>query len=140
MAPSKRSTDKDIDSPPAWLEEMLKRWDSYIERTVQEKSCKITWVGIGERENMQSTIAFDREAVKEIIETSGDEDLLSEWNNKKIDIRRYPESQSSPSENSADPNPTPHFVLPRRNSVQSQQQVCRSMKNGTTDDHSSLNR
>lgn len=146
MAPSRRSKDTDVDAPPLWLEEILKRWDSYLQKfdrifdfmlkiqesqtsilnrlknlesnitsstgdhntealystlvkfhcdakTVQEKSCRITWVGVGEHENSQSTHAFDCEAVKEVIEASGDDELLSEWRNRKIDVRRFPEGQ-----------------------------------------------
>ncbi|KIH50203.1 hypothetical protein ANCDUO_19720 [Ancylostoma duodenale] len=59
-------------------------------RTVAEKSCRITWVGIDEQIDEPATIAFDREAVKEVIECSGDEDLLAEWRGRQIDVRRHP--------------------------------------------------
>ncbi|CAJ0593786.1 unnamed protein product [Cylicocyclus nassatus] len=65
-------------SPPAWLKEILQRWDDYFTR--------ITWVGIDEKESDHATQAFDCEAIKEVIEVSGNEELLREWNNKKIDV------------------------------------------------------
>ncbi|CAJ0601662.1 unnamed protein product [Cylicocyclus nassatus] len=111
-------------SPPAWLKEILQRWDDYFTRfdrifelvlkmqETQQVLCNslrdlnarvsalgegtfndaaITWVGIDEKESDHATQAFDREAIKEVIEASGDKELLREWNNKKIDVRRYPE-------------------------------------------------
>ncbi|EYC09155.1 hypothetical protein Y032_0062g3389 [Ancylostoma ceylanicum] len=52
-------------------------------KIVTAKSCRITWVGIGEQKDETSTKIFDREAIKEVIETSDDPDLLQEFNSGK---------------------------------------------------------
>ncbi|RCN40539.1 hypothetical protein ANCCAN_13509 [Ancylostoma caninum] len=65
-------------------------------RTVQEKSCRITWIGVGEQSDEKSTAAYDREVLAEIIESSGDPELVAEWQNRNIDIRRYPEGSARP--------------------------------------------
>ncbi|KIH63762.1 hypothetical protein ANCDUO_05935 [Ancylostoma duodenale] len=64
-------------------------------RTVQEKSCRITWIGVGEEDDDRSTAAFDREALKEIIDYSGDQELLAEWQSQNIDVRRFPERRDN---------------------------------------------
>ncbi|EYC40176.1 hypothetical protein Y032_0625g791 [Ancylostoma ceylanicum] len=64
-------------------------------RTVQEKSCRITWIGVGEKNDDRATAAFDREALKEIIDYSGDQELLAEWQSHNIDIRRFPERRDN---------------------------------------------
>lgn len=38
---------------------------------------------------------FDEEAVKEVVETSGDELLLNEFNNGRITFRRHPKQQAA---------------------------------------------
>ncbi|KIH47879.1 hypothetical protein ANCDUO_22056 [Ancylostoma duodenale] len=63
-------------------------------KIVSAKSCRVTWVGIGEREDDASTRAFDREAVREVVETSGDQELLKELNSGKIDFHRHPAVRS----------------------------------------------
>ncbi|CAJ0600806.1 unnamed protein product [Cylicocyclus nassatus] len=71
---------------------MLTKWEEYLERIVKEKECRITWVGIEEKGTPQATAAFDREAIKEVIDASGDDELVAEWTNRRIDVRRFPES------------------------------------------------
>ncbi|KIH68849.1 hypothetical protein ANCDUO_00812 [Ancylostoma duodenale] len=62
-------------------------------KIIDAKSCGITWVGRGEQENENATRVFDREALKEVIESFRDEDLLRELNGGKIDIHRRPQSK-----------------------------------------------
>lgn len=59
-------------------------------KIVDAKACRITWVGIGEQNSESATCAFDREAIKEVVETSGDEVLLSEFNSGRITFHRHP--------------------------------------------------
>lgn len=47
-------------------------------RSTDEKA-NIAWVGIDEQPDDSATSAFDKEAVKEIIDSSGDSDLSGEW-------------------------------------------------------------
>ncbi|EYC32397.1 hypothetical protein Y032_0003g1549 [Ancylostoma ceylanicum] len=70
-------------------------------KIIDAKSCGITWVGIGEQENENATRIFDREALREVIESSGDEDLLKEFTGGRITIHRHP--QSKPIVNSGRP-------------------------------------
>ncbi|EYC17757.1 hypothetical protein Y032_0029g1855 [Ancylostoma ceylanicum] len=79
-----------IDNNSAAMYSLLVKFQS-DSRTVQEKSCRITWIGVDEKVDDHTTAAFDREALKEIIDHSGDQELLAEWEAQKIDIRRYPE-------------------------------------------------
>lgn len=59
-------------------------------KVVDEKACRITWVGIGEKATEAATYAFDREAVKEVIEASGEEDLMAEFDAGEIQLHRHP--------------------------------------------------
>ncbi|KIH63661.1 hypothetical protein ANCDUO_06037 [Ancylostoma duodenale] len=60
MAPRKTKDDSASNHPPAWLEPILTR---------------ITWVGIDERIDDSATAAFDREALKEVLE------MKTSWQN-----------------------------------------------------------
>ncbi|RCN52995.1 hypothetical protein ANCCAN_00992 [Ancylostoma caninum] len=84
MAPRKSKVDVTPDLPPVWLEEIIKRWDSYFARFGKAQSDK------------KATATYDQEALAEIIESSGDPELLAEWQNRKIDLRRYPEGSTRP--------------------------------------------
>ncbi|KIH62574.1 hypothetical protein ANCDUO_07142 [Ancylostoma duodenale] len=64
-------------------------------KIISFKSCGITWVGIGEQINDAATHAFDKEALKEIIETSADDELIRELSAGQIDIHRHPKIRSS---------------------------------------------
>lgn len=64
--------------------------------TIYEKACRIAWVGIDEKPDDSATSAFDKEAVKEIIDSSGDSDLLEEWQSRRVEVHRHPKSSSSP--------------------------------------------
>ncbi|KIH59576.1 hypothetical protein ANCDUO_10185 [Ancylostoma duodenale] len=65
-------------------------------KTVAEKSCRITWVGIDEQIDDSATAAFYREALKEVIESSRDEELLAEWRSRNIDVHRHPPIRNIP--------------------------------------------
>lgn len=73
------------------------RSDSKI---VDAIACRITWVGIVEQASEQATYAFDKDAIKEVIEISGDEQLLDEFNNGKISFHRYPKIRKANSSRS----------------------------------------
>ncbi|VDL65854.1 unnamed protein product [Nippostrongylus brasiliensis] len=64
-------------------------------RLVDEKSCRVTWVGIEEKDSEAETILFDREAIKEVIEASGDSELLDEFNRGSIEHHRHPQLRRS---------------------------------------------
>ncbi|CAJ0599905.1 unnamed protein product [Cylicocyclus nassatus] len=85
MAP-KRSRCDEADACSTWVKDMLTKWEEYLERIVKEKECRITWVGIEEKGTPQATAAFDREAIKEVIDASGDDELVAEWTNRRIDV------------------------------------------------------
>ncbi|EYC03568.1 hypothetical protein Y032_0093g2666 [Ancylostoma ceylanicum] len=57
---------------------------------IDEKLRTITWVGIDEKVDERSTCRFDREIVKEAVYTSGCEDLIREYEEGRITIRRHP--------------------------------------------------
>ncbi|XGW08955.1 hypothetical protein V3C99_011344 [Haemonchus contortus] len=64
-------------------------------KIVDEKACRITWVGIGEQASETATRTFDKEAIKEVIESSGDDELIREFNSGKITLCRYPKNKPS---------------------------------------------
>ncbi|EYB92878.1 hypothetical protein Y032_0189g1208 [Ancylostoma ceylanicum] len=57
---------------------------------IDEKLRMITWVGIDEQVNEDATRRFDREILKEVVYTSGDNDLIREFDEGKISSYRYP--------------------------------------------------
>lgn len=50
---------------------------------------------VGKLCSEQATDAFDKEAIKEIVEISGDERLLGEFNCGEISFHRHPEVQKT---------------------------------------------
>ncbi|EYC03997.1 hypothetical protein Y032_0090g2354 [Ancylostoma ceylanicum] len=64
-------------------------------KIVNAKACRITWVGIEEHGSEIATHQFDKEALKEIIETSGDDELLGDLNNGKITLHRHPKIKTN---------------------------------------------
>ncbi|KIH58328.1 hypothetical protein ANCDUO_11467 [Ancylostoma duodenale] len=88
--PSKNNVTKASDQAPAWLEQMLTRHKNH-----RRKGVSIAWVGTDEQSDDSATSKFNREAVKEITDSSGDGDLLSEWQGRKVEIHCYPEIRSS---------------------------------------------
>ncbi|KAL6743577.1 hypothetical protein Aduo_016599 [Ancylostoma duodenale] len=60
---------------------------------IEEKLRRITWVGIPEQKDEVSTRRFDHEALKEVVETSGDPDLLREFSRGNIVGHRFPVGQ-----------------------------------------------
>lgn len=59
-------------------------------KVVDDKACQITWVGIGEKETDAETHAFDTAALKEVIVSSGEDDLMAELESGRVNIRRHP--------------------------------------------------
>ncbi|KHJ90408.1 hypothetical protein OESDEN_09750, partial [Oesophagostomum dentatum] len=57
---------------------------------INEKSEKITWVGIGEQATETSTRRFDHEIIKEAVYTSGDQELIQELEEGHITHQRFP--------------------------------------------------
>ncbi|VDP52188.1 unnamed protein product [Heligmosomoides polygyrus] len=57
---------------------------------IEEKSMRIAWVGIDEQANEESTRRFDREILKEVVHTSGDEQLIREFEQGRITSHRHP--------------------------------------------------
>lgn len=57
---------------------------------IEEKSMRIAWVGIDEQANKESTRRFDREILKEVVHTSGDEQLIREFEQGCITSNRHP--------------------------------------------------
>ncbi|VDL84752.1 unnamed protein product, partial [Nippostrongylus brasiliensis] len=64
-------------------------------KLVSAKSCGITWVGIGEQVDEPATHAFDREALKEVIDSSADDDLIREFSSGQIVVHRHPKVKNS---------------------------------------------
>ncbi|EYB82078.1 hypothetical protein Y032_0367g32 [Ancylostoma ceylanicum] len=50
----------------------------------------ITWVGIDEKNDEESTRRFDQEIIREVVLTSGNEDLISELDAGRITSHRHP--------------------------------------------------
>lgn len=63
------------------------------EKKIGDKLKRIAWIGIGEQHNEESTRKFDSEALKEVVETSGDEELISEFTKGNIRAHRHPPGQ-----------------------------------------------
>ncbi|KAL6742641.1 hypothetical protein Aduo_015771 [Ancylostoma duodenale] len=58
--------------------------------TIDEKLRRITWVGIDEQEDEDSTRRFDYEILKEAVYSSGDDRLIDEFNRGNIKSHRHP--------------------------------------------------
>ncbi|KIH60525.1 hypothetical protein ANCDUO_09228 [Ancylostoma duodenale] len=63
------------------------------ETKTEENLRRINWVGIAEQKNEALTKKFDYEALKEVIETSGDPELLQEFFRGNIVAHRFPRDQ-----------------------------------------------
>ncbi|KAK6053184.1 hypothetical protein COOONC_09312 [Cooperia oncophora] len=57
---------------------------------IDDKLKRITWIGIGEQGDETATRRFDMEALREVIFSSGDEQLIEELSKGGITARRYP--------------------------------------------------
>ncbi|EYB87300.1 hypothetical protein Y032_0265g648 [Ancylostoma ceylanicum] len=57
---------------------------------INDKATWITWVGVGEQRDEATTRRFDQEIVKEVINTSGDEELIREFEEGRISWQRHP--------------------------------------------------
>ncbi|KIH49621.1 hypothetical protein ANCDUO_20304 [Ancylostoma duodenale] len=57
---------------------------------IDEKLRRITWIGIDEQEDEDSTRRFDYEILKEAVYSSGDERLIQEFDNGHITSHRHP--------------------------------------------------
>ncbi|XGW07566.1 hypothetical protein V3C99_010605 [Haemonchus contortus] len=95
-------TDQSDNSRSALYSTLVKfKADSKI---VDEKACRITWVGIGEQATEAATNAYDKEALKEVIVSSGDQELLNEFNSGRIVAHRYPKTKP------VSKNPRPRII------------------------------
>ncbi|EYC23516.1 hypothetical protein Y032_0015g2694 [Ancylostoma ceylanicum] len=63
------------------------------EGKIEEKLRRITWVGVGEQKDEVSTKKFDYQALKEVVETSGDSELIREFSEGHITAHRFPRDQ-----------------------------------------------
>ncbi|WKY11459.1 hypothetical protein Q1695_003208 [Nippostrongylus brasiliensis] len=63
------------------------------EKKIDDKLKRIAWIGIGEQHDGESTRMFDLEALKEVVEASGDEELFSELNKGNMRSHRHPPGQ-----------------------------------------------
>ncbi|VDO81592.1 unnamed protein product [Haemonchus placei] len=57
---------------------------------IEGKLRRITWVGIGEQADEHSTKKFDQEALREVILSSGDDELIEEFSKGRITAHRHP--------------------------------------------------
>lgn len=57
---------------------------------IDEKSMRIAWLGIDEQPNEELTRRFDREILKEVVQTSGDDQLIRELEQGRITSHRHP--------------------------------------------------
>ncbi|KIH44666.1 hypothetical protein ANCDUO_25308 [Ancylostoma duodenale] len=57
---------------------------------INEKATKIAWIGIDEQGDEAATRRFDQEIIKEAVYTSGDQELISEFNEGRISWHRHP--------------------------------------------------
>ncbi|EYC37984.1 hypothetical protein Y032_0752g2055 [Ancylostoma ceylanicum] len=57
---------------------------------INEKSRRIAWIGIDEQIDEESTRRFDHEIVKEAVHTSGDQELIREFEEGRIVSHRHP--------------------------------------------------
>ncbi|RCN40556.1 hypothetical protein ANCCAN_13526 [Ancylostoma caninum] len=58
-------------------------------RIVSSKSCGITWVGIGEQIDDAATHVFDQKALEEVVEASGDSELIRELEIRTLETGFY---------------------------------------------------
>ncbi|KAK6049635.1 hypothetical protein COOONC_12860, partial [Cooperia oncophora] len=68
-------------------------YSGLVDTKIVDKACRITWVGIDEKATEEATRAYDREAIKEVVETSGDKCLLEEFNHGRIEFCRHPRTR-----------------------------------------------
>lgn len=66
-------------------------------KLLDAKACRITWVDISEQSTESATYAFDKEAVKEVVETFSDELLLNEFKSGRITFHRHPKLKKTAS-------------------------------------------
>ncbi|KIH67430.1 hypothetical protein ANCDUO_02237 [Ancylostoma duodenale] len=57
---------------------------------IDEKLERITWVGIDKQSTEESTRRFDHEILREVIHTSGDDELVREFEQGRITSHRHP--------------------------------------------------
>ncbi|KIH67853.1 hypothetical protein ANCDUO_01815 [Ancylostoma duodenale] len=70
---------------------------------IDEKSRTITWVGIGEKVDKETTHRFDREIVKRAVYTPGCADLIREFEEGRVNSHRHQSGKpSGPSEQAVD--------------------------------------
>ncbi|KIH59300.1 hypothetical protein ANCDUO_10472 [Ancylostoma duodenale] len=93
-------------------------------KIVDTKSCGITWIGIGEQADENATRLFDNEALREVIETSGDDDLLRELNCGRVELRRHPRIKSSAN------NSRPRIIKIKLQTQELRDRLLRYMKSG----------
>ncbi|EYC36973.1 hypothetical protein Y032_0839g2620 [Ancylostoma ceylanicum] len=63
------------------------------EGKIEEKLRRITWVEVGEQKDEVSTKKFDYQALKEVVKTSGDSELVREFSEGRITAHRFPRDQ-----------------------------------------------
>ncbi|VDL67127.1 unnamed protein product [Nippostrongylus brasiliensis] len=59
-------------------------------KEIDEKARRIAWIGIGEQESEELTRRFDREILKEAVQTSGNDELIREFEKGRITSYRHP--------------------------------------------------
>ncbi|EYC19211.1 hypothetical protein Y032_0025g1238 [Ancylostoma ceylanicum] len=57
---------------------------------IDDKLKRIAWIGIDEKSDVQSTHRFDHEILREVIHTSGDDELIRELEQGQITSHRHP--------------------------------------------------
>ncbi|KAK6030841.1 hypothetical protein OSTOST_03014 [Ostertagia ostertagi] len=63
------------------------------ERKIDDKLRRIAWVGLGEQKDDIATKKFDKEALKEVIGTFDDAELMEEFSKGNISVLRHPAGQ-----------------------------------------------
>ncbi|KAK6012446.1 hypothetical protein OSTOST_22408, partial [Ostertagia ostertagi] len=63
------------------------------EKKIDDKLRRIAWIGLNEQKDDVATRRFDKEALKEVIETSGDKELMDEFEKGNITAHRHPAGQ-----------------------------------------------
>ncbi|WKX95687.1 hypothetical protein Q1695_012275 [Nippostrongylus brasiliensis] len=58
--------------------------------TIEGKSKRIAWIGIEEKGSEEATKRFDREILKEVVHTSGDAELIANFDRGLITAQRHP--------------------------------------------------
>ncbi|KAL6728283.1 hypothetical protein Aduo_010068 [Ancylostoma duodenale] len=60
------------------------------EGKIEEKPRRITWVGVEEQKDEASLKKFDYKALKEVVEKSGDYELIKKFSEGRITAHRFP--------------------------------------------------